>query len=60
VFSDEISNYTYNINEDDKIQIMYNNNMIEDVTEASDILEVTTLNKTVKKYFLTYPKECGI
>ncbi len=55
VVSGEISNYAYKT-EDEKIKILYNNGGLTDISEASDMLNVTVLSKTVKKYFLCYPK----
>ena len=55
VFSDTIKNnpYTPHI---DKINIMYKDRSIVDITEASDQLNVEVLSKTVTKHFLCYPK----
>jgi hypothetical protein len=59
VFSDYITNKAYS-SHDDKIQILYKNKEIKDITEASDMLNLSVLSKIVKKYFLCYPKENGI
>jgi uncharacterized protein len=56
VFSDSIANYAYSPNEDNQIQILYNNGELKDISEASDILDLPVLSKNVKKYFLCYPK----
>jgi hypothetical protein len=56
VFTDIISNNAYSI-EDENIQILYNNGDLKDVAEASDMLNISVLSKTIKKYFLCYPKE---
>lgn len=56
VFSDIISNNTYRI-DDENIQILYKNGELKDVAEASDMLNISVLSKTIKKYFLCYPKE---
>ncbi len=55
VFTRTISNNAYKV-QDDKINILYNNGNIVDITEASDILNVSVLSKEVKKHFLIYPK----
>ncbi len=55
VVSGEISNYAYK-SEDEKIRILYNTGELADISEASEILNVSVLSKTVKKYFLCYPK----
>ncbi len=55
VVTGDISNYAYRV-EDEKIRILYNNGMLADISDASDMLNVSVLSKTVKKYFLCYPK----
>ena len=54
VFSDEISNKAYSPKLDN-INILYKDQTIKDITDASDILKVGILDKTVKKYYLCYP-----
>lgn len=56
VFTDHISKNAYSAF-DDKIQILFKNGTIVDVAEASDMLNMSVLSKTVRKYFLCYPKE---
>jgi HD superfamily phosphohydrolase len=56
VASGEISNFAYS-SLDDRIKIMLKDNTILDITEASDMLNVSVLSRTVRKYFLCYPKE---
>ena len=56
VFKDEITNFAYNT-DDERIQILYNSGHIEDISDASDMLNLSVLSKVVKKYFLCYPKE---
>jgi HD superfamily phosphohydrolase len=56
VHADSISNYTYS-SEDEQIQILYNNGELVDITSASDMLDIAVLSKTVRKYFLYYPKD---
>ncbi len=51
-----ISNYAYS-SADDQIQILYNDGELKDITTASDMLDIAVLSKTVKKYFLYYPKD---
>jgi len=55
VFSDSISNNAYTIG-NDLIKILFNNNKLVDIAEASDTLNIAVLSKLVKKYFLCYPK----
>jgi uncharacterized protein len=59
VFTDEIANNAYNP-EFDKINILYRNGKTIDIAESSDQLNVAILSKTIKKYFLGYPKECAV
>ncbi len=56
VSAGEILNYAYKF-EDEKISILYNSVELADISEASDMLNVSVLSKTVKKYFLCFPKE---
>jgi HD superfamily phosphohydrolase len=56
VFTNHISKNAYSAL-DDKIQILFKNNIIKDVAEASDMLNTSVLSKMVRKYFLCYPKE---
>lgn len=45
----------YDVN-DDHISILYNDGTTEDITEASEILNVALLSKKVKKYYLCYQR----
>ena len=56
VFTNHISKNAYSAL-DDKIQILYKNEQLLDVAEASDMLNTSVLSKMVHKYFLCYPKE---
>lgn len=55
VVSDSISNYAYS-DMDDRITIMDKRGNSRDIAEASDILNISVLSKTVRKYFLCYPR----
>jgi len=55
VLTDSISNNAYTAM-DDRIQILEKSGNILDITEASDMLNISVLSKTVRKYFLCYPK----
>ncbi len=55
VYSDVISNKTYNPN-DDKINVLYKDGSLVDVAKASDHLNISVLSRTTKKYYLCYPK----
>lgn len=56
VYTDKIANNIYNP-QLDRINILFKNNEIKDIAEASDQLNVSVLSKTITKYFLCYPKE---
>jgi HD superfamily phosphohydrolase len=55
VVSDSISNYAYS-DMDDRITIMDKHGGTRDIADASDILNISVLSKTVRKYFLCYPR----
>jgi uncharacterized protein len=57
-FTGTISNYAYRA-EDEKIRILFKNGSLADVSEASDMLDLSVLSKTVKKYFLCFPRDIG-
>ena len=52
---DEIKNNTYSY-KGDSIRIQQKNGEIRDIAEISDVLNGSFLNKTIKKYFICYPK----
>lgn len=51
-----VSNHAYSI-KSDKINIINKEGSSQDVSLASDMLNISVLSKKVKKYFLCYPKE---
>ncbi|MBT4882134.1 MAG: HD domain-containing protein [Flavobacteriales bacterium] len=55
IFSDKVSNSTYNI-EKANINILMKNGNVIDITAASDQFNIEALSKRVDKYFLCYPK----
>lgn len=58
ISSDDISSNMYN-EVDDSIDIIYNTGEIKDISEASDMLNISLLSKNIKKYyccFLRYSK----
>ena len=55
VFTGCISNNAYN-RTDEQINILFNDQQIKDISEASDMLNLSYLDKTVTKYYLSYPK----
>jgi hypothetical protein len=59
LISDTISNSAYNKVSSDKINVLFKNNKISDIAEASDI-NLSVFSETVRKYFICYPKELDI
>ncbi len=55
VISDSVSNYAYS-DLDDRISILDKKGTIKDIAEASDMLNISVLSKTIRKYFLCYPR----
>ncbi|PLX03507.1 MAG: phosphohydrolase [Marinilabiliales bacterium] len=55
VIKDQTSNYVYHPGSD-KIRILFKDNTICDVAEASDQLNINLLSKPTTKYFICYPK----
>jgi len=55
VVSDSVSNYAYS-DMDDRITIMDKRGNTRDIAEASDMLNISVLSKTVRKHFLCYPR----
>jgi len=54
VISDSVSNFAYS-DADERIQVMDKEGLTRDIAEASDVLNISVLSKTVRKYFLCYP-----
>jgi HD superfamily phosphohydrolase len=57
VFSDKVENNAYNP-QSDRINILFKDERVLDIAEASDQLNISVLSQTVTKYFLCYPKDC--
>jgi len=55
VVSESVSNFAYT-DMDDRITIMDKKGNTRDIAEASDILNISVLSKTVRKYFLCHPR----
>lgn len=56
VFTDTVNNSAYNAT-NFNINILMNNGSLVDVAQASDLLNLQSLSKTVTKHFICYPKE---
>ncbi|MDX1828140.1 MAG: HD domain-containing protein [Lutibacter sp.] len=54
VFHGEINNQAYN--KADAINILFKNGEVEDITKASDQLNIQALSNNVYKYFMCFPK----
>jgi len=56
LYTGTISNNAYS-EFDDRINILQKNSQLIDIAEASDILDLSALSKTVEKHFISYPKD---
>jgi len=54
-----ISNNAYNQSSSEKINVLFKNNKVSDIADASDI-NLSVFSETVRKYFICYPKELDI
>jgi HD superfamily phosphohydrolase len=59
LIADTISNSAYNKVSNDKINVLFKNNKVSDIADASDI-KLSVFSETVRKYFICYPKELDI
>jgi HD superfamily phosphohydrolase len=56
VFSDSIANSAYNLRQD-RINILFKNGEVKDITRAADTLSLSVLSKPVEKHFLCFPAQ---
>ena len=56
VFTDEVANNAYNP-AFDKIGMLYHDGRVSDITQSSDQINTELLSRTIRKYFLCYPKD---
>jgi len=56
VFVERYQNYAYD-QDDQRINILFKNGKVLDITEASDNLSISALSTPVEKYYLCFPKE---
>jgi len=59
LIADTISNSAYNKASSEKINVLFKNNKMSDIADASDI-NLSVFSETVRKYFICYPKELDI
>jgi HD superfamily phosphohydrolase len=59
LIADTISNSAYNKASSEKINVLFKNNKVSDIADASDI-NLSVFSETVRKYFICYPKELDI
>ncbi len=59
LFTDSVSNYAY-LPDEPQIKILGKDNKLTDIAQASDMLNISVLAKTVRKYFLCYPKNIRV
>ena len=55
VIKSSITNNAYS-KDDDRINILFKDGSQQDIGKASDMLNISVLSKTVKKYYICYPK----
>ena len=55
VFAGRLVNNAYNTNHD-KINVLYKDGSVKDISEAADTLNIKVLSEPVRKYFVCYPK----
>lgn len=55
----EISNNAFS-GKEDMIQIKMSESEIKEISEVSDILNIPYLQRSETKYFICFPKECGV
>ncbi len=58
VIASSITNHAYNP-QSDRINLLYKDGSVADISVAADQLNIHALSHTVKKYFLCYPAEIG-
>ena len=56
VFTDSIANSAYDLKHD-RINILFKNGEVKDITEAADTLSLSVLSKPVEKHFLCFPAQ---
>ncbi len=56
VFSETVNNHAYN-SSNFSINILFGNGKLNDIAEASDLLNIQALSKPVTKHFICYPKD---
>ena len=55
IFTPSIEKNMYNP-ADDSIDILFNDNTTKDISDASDMLNISLLSKKIKKYYLCYQR----
>jgi len=56
VFTDSIANSAYSLKHD-RINILFKNGEVKDITDAADTLSLSVLSKPVEKHFLCFPSQ---
>jgi len=56
IISETTTNHAYNPTAE-SIKILFRNGTVKDVSEASDLVNISVLKQPVTKYYLCYPKE---
>ena len=55
VSADTIQKDMYDVN-DDRIAILFKDNTVKDITEASEVMNISLLSKKIRKYYLCYQR----
>lgn len=54
-----VSAYTYK-SKSDSIKVLYSGEVLKDITEASDLLDISLMSKHEQKYYFCYTKDCDL
>ena len=54
-----VSAYTYK-SKSDSIKVLYSGEVLKDITEASDLLDISLMSKHEQKYYFCYMKDCDL
>ncbi len=59
VSTDCIANWAYT-DKSETIKISFSDGTVKEIAQVSDVLNISYLNEMVMKYYLCYPKDCGV
>ncbi|MDO4159397.1 MAG: phosphohydrolase, partial [Prevotellaceae bacterium] len=52
---DTVQKDMYDVN-DDQISILFKDNTVKDISESSELLDISLLSKKIRKYYLCYQR----